>query len=80
MQGIEYLKKSSSPFFANYRKNLEAGKCVTCGEVDLKDCDKTFGMCPACTKLVEISQVEFDKVWFRSSPKKIKFQFRQVFK
>ena len=70
MQGIEYLKKSTSPFFAGYRKNLDAGKCVTCGEVDLKECDKIFGMCPACIKTVEIPREQFDHIWFSSIPKK----------
>jgi hypothetical protein len=69
MQGIEYLKKSTSPFFADYRKNLEAGKCVACDEVDLAECDKTFGMCSACMKSVAIPQVEFDHIWFSNTQK-----------
>lgn len=67
MQGIEYLKQSTSTFFTAFRKNLEAGKCVSCGEVELSECDKIFGMCNVCKKTVDIPQVEFDHIWFSNN-------------
>lgn len=64
MQGIKLLQNSTSTFLVSFKKNLEAGKCVACGKVDLKFCDKVLGMCPECNETSNTSQEEFDQTWF----------------
>ena len=63
-QGIKFLKTQNSSYFSEYKKNLENGKCVTCGQVNLAECDPTFGMCTACKKSVVLTPDQFDELWY----------------
>jgi len=61
--GLNYLKAHPKNFH-EFQKNLSNNMCVTCGNIPLKDCDKTFGICNNCKNQITLTPKQCDDLWF----------------